>query len=158
MAIPVDSRFPNLIRVSDTPDHVRRIAAPVARQVCNRANVAALYNTDTGGLYFHLHDDIRRGLPIQCPIEDDGHLNRPTPSDIDDMVKLIGMGRMPAAEKDRISDANKRAEDSRAQKDIETSLAERRPDALSRAEHLRVKRQMGKHFRKGVVVDGLKGA
>ena len=65
---------------------------------------------------------------------------------------------MPAEEKDKIAAANEQQAEWKAQEETNTMLAERRPDALSRAEHLRVKRQMGKHFRKGVVVDGLKGA
>lgn len=159
MPIPVDNRFPNLLRPSDIPNRdVRVIAVNAARSIVNRTNIGCLYDVEEGEFYFYLPHDIRCGLAIHFPIQDGGRLIRPTPSDIDDIVRLIGMSRASAAEKDKIAAQNAQKEEWKNQDQMNNHLAERRPDALQRAEYFRVQRQMGKYFHKGAVVDGLKGA
>lgn len=159
MPNPIDNRFSHLIRPSDAePYHIRKVAVDCSRKIVNRTNIGCAYNDRTGDLYFYLPHDIRCGLPVSLPIWDGRRIRRPSPSDIDDIVRAIGMARLPVAEKNKIEAANQQKEEWRETEAMESRLAERRPEALSRAEHLLKKKQMGKHFRGGAVVNGLKGA
>lgn len=142
----LDSRFPFLSRIADARelDGVEKSRAlRIAGSVCGRTGTNCCWDAHRGGLHFYYGDDPSVG--VFC-----FHFKPPgtrrgcyvvSESDIDDMVRLVQMGKVSPRIKDRIA-ANNAAED---RKDRDESmgrfLEDNRRNALDYAGFLERKRR-----------------
>lgn len=132
-----DRRFPWLCRIDNAPLEAgeRRRASSFADAVGRRTGTACVYNTQTGGLFFY-HGTIDRPA-WEFPFKpDDEDSVRVTANDVDDVVRIIQMGKIDAAEKDRIAAQNKLEEAKDREQAAGRNNANKEKDAVDYAEFL----------------------
>lgn len=141
----MDRRFPWMFRIADAPrlDHRERArAGRIAGEVCRRTGTNCAWDAQRGGLHFYYGDRIDVGVHLfvfKAPEDVDAY--RVSESDVDDMVRLINMGRISRAAKDRIAAENAAAEKNRSAEFQGQFLEANRKDALDFAEFRARKRR-----------------
>ena len=132
-----DRRYPWMFPVDGRalPRIAREDAARIARwagQIASRTGLKPFYNANLGNVLFAVGMEPFGG-PITVPVFQN-HRVRDVPShEIDDMVMLAARARMSRSQKDKVLSRNKQLGEWQKADKIESTLAERRPDAVSYA-------------------------
>lgn len=141
----IDRRFPNLRRLTE------RWHIGVAREVQRRTGLDCAYDLIHDALYFHLPNDISVGVARRdAKVKLDSR-------DIDDLCRVIFLGRMSESAKERILRNQEAARKSEERERDRREFEEVRPEAEAFAKRFKNRAGMGKHYRPMVTVPGRDG-
>lgn len=138
----LDRRFPWLCRIQNAPlDTSERVSAVrFADAVARRTGTEYVWNSNSGGVFFH-YGSIDRPA-FEFPFKPVGERTyRVTDSDVDDVVRFIQMGKLPAETKDRIARENQVAEKNAKEQEQGRELDRRRKSAEDHAAFLERRRR-----------------
>lgn len=138
-----DFRYPHMHRVESAPgldQSERANAVSIARAINGRCGTNCAYNALTGGLFFYYGTEPDFG-PFEAPFKDVDNRHRAarpvTTADIDQIVRIINLGKMSARRKDSIERERDKDRDTRREKVAETVLETQRHDMENEATRLR---------------------
>ena len=128
----IDSRYPNIVELSRASAVPQRLVR-VARSIASRTNTSVAWNRRTSQFWFYYAE------PDSCVFAckaspGPGYFLRE--EDEDDIVRLIGMGRMKRSHKDRITAANQAAEEHEREESVGRTFGDREHDIESYAAFL----------------------
>lgn len=158
-----DSRFPNLLRVSDAPTAHAAVIRRVADDVVSRAHChVCLRRTNDGELhlFFYLNNP-GFGIPIphtvSLAVRADGTVRSGLASDADEMVRHVQRSRWSPEQK-LVAERRARADAEHKQDQAFAAAVEDRTHEIeSQYDYWKRVATMGRHSRRMAVVDGLKG-
>lgn len=138
----LDRRFPWLHRIAHAPIPAdeRRRAGRFAGAVSARTGTDCVFNANTGGLFFFYGsvDYPAWEFPFR---PDDETAVRVTDTDVDDVVRIIQMGKLSREEKDRIAQDNKAREASEKEQSMGRRHDHREREAVNMLGYLDRKRR-----------------
>lgn len=140
----LDRRYPWLYRIDDAPrlePHEKVRAKAIAEQVARRTLKSYCFDAGRGKLHFYDGEPDTGVFTFMFKPVYEREAFRISEADIDDMVRLIQMGKRDAKEKDRIRAANEAAEKQAKEQFDGEFLEGNRKDALDYAGFLDRKRR-----------------
>lgn len=131
---PIDGPLPSL-----SPEHAWS-ARLVGKAVALRTGTNCFYVSTTGKLLW-VYGNEPAGGPLQVPFRTKDGIVNYTAGVIDDMVEWVQRGKVSAREKQRVALSNQKSQEHDNAEARGRFLADRRPEALKRAEYLDRKRR-----------------